>query len=485
MEDYVTILPSSRVESSQYVATIRNLRDAMIHRTYNQITRYASEAIDILLQSQLTQLLDIRAHGYFMQRKSNLALQDASSIIQHEPTLITIYLRQANIYSLCGQQSQAIKAYNDGLINAVSINEEQLRRIFRGKMMAECMSEQKVDFFTKLPTEIVNDIIVLLPQTSHTQCMLVSDMWRQRIVHCQTIWNNLVLDDRQFGCRRYILCHCICWTICATMTNSPPWHTEMSIWMPIESGILNARNTLKHLDLELGDNMIKNTTKVAETLSFCENLTSIKISSPTIPLSTALPSLSSMKEQYNIRITNLQLNFSSITDEDMESILRQCRRLQRLVMNGCNDGVFDPLYHHGLNLEIIGYNCCNPKDIPDLEDDNEQYSTSWTTNVISTGQQQRDDSLSTSSHGKLRMFFADTQDPSSALPAFTIMPLLYKYKETLSVLHINIALKMEKKRLLHLTYPNFTLSKLMDLSTWLPHSVQQFFLDTIRHIITL
>ena len=150
-----------------------------------------------------------------MNGQPGLAIADAHQIIKYSPVSAEGYLRKANTFVLYGNQLQAIEAYDEGLRNATAFGGDQqmyIKQLEKGRKEAIKQKSYKViDFIIKLPIEPVgHTIIPLLPLSTRSVCLTVSKAWREILLDCSHVWENLsVIDNNRETLRLFALAPCI------------------------------------------------------------------------------------------------------------------------------------------------------------------------------------------------------------------------------------------------------------------------------------
>ena len=214
------------------------------------------------------------------------------------------------------------------------------------------------------------------------------------------------------------------------------------------------RQTLTTLDLDFGANT--SLIKLADLIMTCTSL--IKLSfTTTQPLAQLIGNFSVIGQHE--ALIDLQIKAKLITGQDIEPMLKQCQQLRRLIMNTCDETVFDVIIRQADNLKILGYN--------------PSFSV---------------EELQTNSSNKnikgLRIFY--TNNGGTSISAKKILPLIYKNKATLETLYVMISSVTETELWeLYSTYPDFMLDNIKRLTFWLNAGIQQFMLRSIRNTTNL
>ncbi|KAI8145609.1 hypothetical protein BJV82DRAFT_42922 [Fennellomyces sp. T-0311] len=348
---------------------------------YQQVIDDASTVIDQLCQSHLLVLLDIRAYAHAKQGHYDSACIDAQKMIDYAPKLGVGYARKGDVFSMFGRQSRAIDTYNQGL-EAAALDHTQIQRLAKGKMNATMQSQARVDFLAALPTELGDSIIQMLSREGKAACLSVSRVWRARTLGCSAAWTDLVID----GCHEnmqlvsvmpYIGQHILVLEIntenkqlrsdCLQHMANNHFHKMRSLKLtaPATSGFIQyfgrttvalwqVRKTLTSLSVDLGEN--RNAITLADILLSCCRLTDLCYTT-TSSMATLVGEFSTMEK--HSALSFLKLESSSITGENIKTVLQRCQSLRALVMQGSDQTVFDPVMDYAPNLEILAYNAIN------------------------------------------------------------------------------------------------------------------------------
>ena len=102
---------------------------------------------------------------------------------------------------------------------------------------------------------------------------------------------------------------------------------------PITTALWQIRNTLTSFQIDIDSNT--NSISIAKILSSCSNLSHLYFS--TACLSTQSTEFALLEEDHQYNLINLKITSSSITENDVECLLKRCPKIRRLLMNGCDD----------------------------------------------------------------------------------------------------------------------------------------------------
>ncbi|KAJ8658017.1 hypothetical protein O0I10_006288 [Lichtheimia ornata] len=174
-DTYVSPVPS--------IASSVQQRDTSISAT--------TKAIDQLACQFMTKLNE-RATAFANGANFDLALRDAALMRVITPTSSLGYLKAGTIYQQQGRQQQAASMYEKGLAMVPS-SDECYADLQKGHADAESAANNRVDFITQLPLEIVVSAILPLLfdecMEADTPCpyLYVSRTWRQRMLACNNL----------------------------------------------------------------------------------------------------------------------------------------------------------------------------------------------------------------------------------------------------------------------------------------------------------
>ncbi|KAG2220582.1 hypothetical protein INT45_008763 [Circinella minor] len=489
-----SILPPMRLTplAASFLKVAESIDSAIDNCDYDSTINHTTCTIDQQdIQQLLMALIDTRAYSYAMQGQMDLAIADAYKMMSLPSMLPNGYLRKAEILKMDGKLQEAIQVYDDGLRKTPpeEKNKAFIQQLKNGLKEARIQNKEPVDFISKLPVEIVNNnIIPHLEQSTKEVCLQVSRVWHKKLLDYQDKWSNLFVDDDNQETLRVFN------TIPSTEYNIKQLtiNTE-SDTIPItcfrymryeylnkieslkikitdirtEQQLLNratvfiafweTRQTLTTLDLDFGSNT--NLIKLADLIMTCTNLTKSSFTT-TQPLAEIIGNFSTMKRHE--ALIDLQIKAKLITGQDIEPMLQHCQQLRRLVMNTCNETVFDAITRQADNLEILGYNPNAPNDpIEELQTERNNESKK----------------------GLQKLY---TNNGSISISAKSILPLIYKNKTTLVTLYAMIDTVTETELWdLYSTYPDFTLDNIERLVFWYKPGIQQFMLRAIRNTTTL
>ncbi|KAI8139367.1 hypothetical protein BJV82DRAFT_626979 [Fennellomyces sp. T-0311] len=456
------------------------LSKALKTRDYRQIVSDATAAIDLVLQSQLLTLFDIRSYAFAKQGHFDSAFADAQQMIDYAPKQAAGYARKACVLSMYGHHKKAISACKDGLQYAKT-DDKCIKRLREGKDSATVMSDMRLDFIAQLPLELAHEVILQFSTEAKAVGLTVSSMWRKRIIECTDAWNTVEVNGKQEQVQlvnaipyvgrhiEHLTINTADNTICLAYFK----HIKSERFPKIRSLKLSALTT-KEFDpaaartsmsslqacmtltkLVVSFSKSESIITLADVLTTCVNLTELSYTT-TSTLSGTNDASTTVNRHDALR--SLKLKSNAISDGHIKAVLQQCPQLRRLVMLGANPSVFNPIIKYGEKLQILGYNSRSSLPYPIQGDDTQE-------------------------HG-LRIVC--TNDGTTAVPASLILPLLYKHRKTLETVFVDISSILETDlQRFYTTYPDFKFEKLTTLTFWPFKGIQQFMLRTIKDTVGL
>ncbi|KAI8150433.1 hypothetical protein BJV82DRAFT_573575 [Fennellomyces sp. T-0311] len=141
-------------------------------------------------------VLEHRAYAFGMQGLLEEAVKDAQNMIALAPAISTGYFQLGNIYRMQGKQLSAIKAYDTGL-KIVPTSHPYHDQMMKNRELATERSKSRIDFVARLPVEIVDSIISLLPSEAKSISLTVSSVWRNKILKCSDTWKTLTCGSEK------------------------------------------------------------------------------------------------------------------------------------------------------------------------------------------------------------------------------------------------------------------------------------------------
>ncbi|KAI7847450.1 hypothetical protein BDC45DRAFT_611014 [Circinella umbellata] len=489
-----SILPPMQLTplARSFLKVAESIDSAINNRDYDSTINHTTCTIDQQNTQQLLMvLIDTRAYSYAMQGQMDLAIADAHKMMSLPSMLPNGYLRKADILKMNGEIQEAIEVYSDGLRKTPPEEKNKIfiQQLKNGLKEARIQNKEPVDFISKLPVEIVNNnIMPHLEQSTKKVCSQVSRIWHKKILNHQNRWNNLFVDDNnQETLRVFSTIPSTKYNIKQLTIDTKSNTIPITCFRYMRNGYLNelasfkmkatnidikenplnmttvpvafwqTRQTLTTLDLDFGSNT--NLIKLADLIMTCTNLTKSSFTT-TQPLAEIIGNFSTVERHE--ALIDLQMKAKLITGKDIEPMLKQCQQIRRLVMDTCEETVFDVITRQADNLELLGYNLNAANDpVEELQTERNNKSKK----------------------GLQKLY---TNNGGNNISAKKILPLIYKNKATLVTLYAMIASITETELWdLYSTYPDFTLDKIEALTFWCHPGIQQFMLRAIRNTTTL
>ncbi|KAI9250430.1 hypothetical protein BDA99DRAFT_575361 [Phascolomyces articulosus] len=166
------------------------IQNAYRNHNLDQVIDLSTDAINHVYQSYFISVLDARAHAFGIEGHFSKAIRDAEEMIRYAPTQAIGYLRLGQLLSIQGKQSAAIKIYEKSLamVEKQDGDDPAYVELIQRKKRAMEKSEQRLDFITMLPLEIVDAIFEDFSEPAMFRCMAVSTRWREILLNCPKAW---------------------------------------------------------------------------------------------------------------------------------------------------------------------------------------------------------------------------------------------------------------------------------------------------------
>ncbi|KAI8137042.1 hypothetical protein BJV82DRAFT_636962 [Fennellomyces sp. T-0311] len=179
------ILPNGQSLNDKDTAPENSTYHSTINSTSVRITDIVREHIE---------LLDRRAQAYGMLADFKNAMTDAEQMIHLDPSSPRGYIRAGELYSMRGNQLQAMEVYIDGL---EKVNDEYYRDILEQSCaVAEAKAEQRIDIFAMMPYDIIACITDHFPLKESLTLLEVSPIWRSKLLECVSLWSDICLSEK-------------------------------------------------------------------------------------------------------------------------------------------------------------------------------------------------------------------------------------------------------------------------------------------------
>ncbi|KAI8137007.1 hypothetical protein BJV82DRAFT_702408 [Fennellomyces sp. T-0311] len=362
--------------------TFDNVGKAIDRHDFRGAIEFATSAFHQFQQLTVT-TLDHRAYALGMQANFDEAIEEERMIVTLAPNVSTGYLRLGQLYQLQGKPRLAIDAYRSGMLK-VPRSDKEYRELYRLKTQATTQASKKVDFISRLPTELVYSILGKLGEEPKAACLSVSHMWRTRTIDCSAAWSTLtVFDDNADQCIANVLPHIARHVEELTIDtgsrrfwNRYSWHMQNNYFSNLKSlgleeattnqfqtdipfsmaaAFLQVRDTLTTLSLNFEYHRLPLVT-ISDVLFACDNLKTLKYTTYR-GLSEVLGNISARRKDYIL--IDLHLKMQETGGPSLGMLLRQCQQIQRLVLEDCEDDddiVVGLIKRNCPNLRIMGYN---------------------------------------------------------------------------------------------------------------------------------
>ncbi|KAI8139762.1 hypothetical protein BJV82DRAFT_716389 [Fennellomyces sp. T-0311] len=430
-------LPDTVFTAGPAVSSFNTVKYSVEHKNYARAIKIASETIDRIQKSLMITVFDHRAYSYGMQGQFQLAINDAEKIIARAPDLAVGYLRLGSVYVMQGRQRSAIRTFECGLQN-VSETSSGYKQLVRCKESALRSSESRVDFVARLPTEIVHDVVMLLPRDNKVSCLNVSRIWRKTLLECKDLWRDLVSADGQTDYQitsvlpniathienldlctsnnhiwiRYLRC-----MRSGAMNNIKAFRLgattakliQPAMIMAVTTAFCNISAMLTKLELDLSESASGVVISLLDLLHIFVNLKTLDYT-----VDCALPCVVGEPELLDGThgLVDLTLKSPLINGANLQPVLQQCPQLRRLVLTGCTSTIWNVVSEFCPQLEIIG---CNPK-FPVVPLDHTQKTAPG-----------------------LRHIWALAPKGATRLPAGDCLALVQRYMKTIETAHLHLS----------------------------------------------
>ncbi|KAI9243285.1 hypothetical protein BDA99DRAFT_334665 [Phascolomyces articulosus] len=380
-----------------------------VYRNHNldQIIDFATDAVNHVQQWELILVLDRRAHVFGIKGLFSKAVQDAEEIIRIAPTQTIGYLRLGRLFSMQGKQHAAIQIYEEALTNVEKQDNDDsaYTELVQGKMRAVEKNEQRLDFISILPLEIVEIIFEDFSEPTLFRCMAVSTRWREILLNCPKIWEDA--DHEFIGCiidrtaaTLRVLPHiakhiknmkadfCTFEIGQAYLENfengafqkirtleltaaSINILTSINMMLSFTNALWQVRNTLTKLDIRIifpeGFN-----TSIADILFYSPHLKTLKIDMYEHSFAKHIGNMEYLGRSH-IALEDVQITARSISGPILKPLLQYCPGIRRLDLKQCQPDVIDVVNEIcNENLQIFAYNRYHYQ-VPALEELDQEY----------------------------------------------------------------------------------------------------------------
>ncbi|KAG2221697.1 hypothetical protein INT45_002735 [Circinella minor] len=460
------------VDLELYTATIQKFNECATSNksSYQEIDKAAADALDIVLDSQVLVLLNVRAYSLCMQGHLEKALKSIQKMIEYVPRSPTIYQSKANILSMYGYQARAIEAYNDSLKYAALDHMCVPIKLLKSKNDAVAKNKIRIDIIAIIPYDVTSTIIKMLPPSTRIECLNVSKHWRKIILGSAAIWRNIVVSDGEDDSP----------LLTSAITQIAPYVEHLTINTSRESTRLLYLQSMKDglfsklTTLEMREQALQNihpyfTVLVTAFWNTAKHtLTTIDLDfgdhRPTVTLIDILSSCNFAALQHqNIALVDLKLKFKSINGNAIDRMLQKCNQLRRLILNKCDISVLPSFIKYGTNIKFL---YINPEEyeMPTSVLDNQLNY------IIETGKE---------------VLHIDS-GTYEAIPSSSVMPILYENQKTLRILHTDMkSIDRDQLQQLYKKYHDFELNALTHLTFYAFEGTTSLILNSIRNATAL
>ncbi|KAI8991933.1 hypothetical protein BDF20DRAFT_909639 [Mycotypha africana] len=297
-----TAISSSSTEPWELV--LNDGKEAIKEKDFKRAVSLFTRALE--LKPNHATVLEYRAASYEKLDQLNLALQDATTMIRHDPTSARGYLRAGKILSLQKKHKSAVTIYKRGLKN-ISVHDARYQQIKDMLAAAERILHPSPthDPMRYLPYDIMSTIFSMLSFERRIQCTSVSQSWRSFALSWPGMWRDLDFSDKKISVA----------TIKKYLGHAKGRHVRR---LSVRSV---ARNKLdKILQLLIDED--------------CQYLNILELSDCEIPVTTFLRLLRLIGKH----ITYMNLDYATLTmDAIVRQVIPRCPKLTHLTVNGVPD----------------------------------------------------------------------------------------------------------------------------------------------------
>ena len=196
-----------------FTKCVRNVECRNLQVAIDTATDGINEMFDNLML-----LLDVRAATFGLYNQVNKGLVDAYRMIEYSPTAPAGYLRCASLFILenkykaameiCEQGIHVLPSDNNDNDNNTNNNDQkeddknhekhrEARKVLEEKYneAKTLENEGRIDFVTRLPSDIICQILDYLPFSALLETLNVSKVWREYVTVYPKIWSNMKLTS--------------------------------------------------------------------------------------------------------------------------------------------------------------------------------------------------------------------------------------------------------------------------------------------------
>ncbi|KAI9247668.1 hypothetical protein BDA99DRAFT_525719 [Phascolomyces articulosus] len=357
-------------------------RDAFNFKKYAEAFEH-SDAVVHAIRDQYINALELRASALGRMANFKAATNDVKTIIHIAPSSPVGYLCHGELFSMRGNQRQAIQVYNEGLLHMKT--EEDRAKLKHARAFAINKRNKRFDIFSKLPYDMIHIILSYLDIQKRFRILDVSKAWHDRVSGCSSVWSKLIVSKhtrlsssiaKEISLITVVSHHVKSLTL-MDLQDTSFFEAVLSL---MENGSFTRLeelfiNTCLIPSTQKLVNALSRTASTLKDIILATNYRDNKMSLPLeIPLNTLLiicPNLQSLNQNYigsikfeeeksvvtaggsyydprtpfiNKALTTLQLGFEHVGIADLKWIYDTCPRLCRLIIFGCQSTTLNKIY---------------------------------------------------------------------------------------------------------------------------------------------
>ncbi|KAI9264181.1 hypothetical protein BDA99DRAFT_508637 [Phascolomyces articulosus] len=162
----------------------------MSNQVYKRIVESASSAIELIKRSLIFKVLDHRIHSLYRLCPHEETISDAEEVISIAPDLAAGYKHLGRLYSIQGQQREAVITYETALQNVTLSNnnnyifqqQQYHQELAKRREMAMESNDKRINFMSILSAELSDHIFAELDRNlrqfaCHSQKHGVRQYW--------------------------------------------------------------------------------------------------------------------------------------------------------------------------------------------------------------------------------------------------------------------------------------------------------------------
>ncbi|KAI8138366.1 hypothetical protein BJV82DRAFT_295968 [Fennellomyces sp. T-0311] len=341
--------------------------NAFDNANFSATIENSTDGINTLVQKQVD-LLYFRSAAYYQVGQFSKAISDAHTMIQLAPTQTLGYLRAGQLFSMNGNQKQAIKAYRMGLTMATGEHRDQLECECQ---QAEAKLHHRVDIIAGAPYEVLSHILSYLCGNDIVKMLGVCKEWQRRLSDPAELWSSLVIavyrpDWYHLG---FISHHVVelelervkfgtCNKAMAQITLGK--FSRLRSLAITDCVVPNNRNLFPALDA-VSDTLLELTISPKESdraiefkliMGRCPKIQKFRYSHRYIHRS---PTFGTLPSNYVSSITSLDLDIPGLQESDIEETLRACPNLRSVCLGSGSPETLQLIRRYCANLDTLWY----------------------------------------------------------------------------------------------------------------------------------